>query len=98
MVEITENKKSDSIWVKIQSIPLLPIQIIFLLLIIIPIVAGISIPSTPSFLCSTKWFHRPMKNIMPPSYLTYRISVGIPVKWLMSLEPTPFSNMKNPVP
>lgn len=48
MDEITENKKSDSIWVKIQSIPLLPIQIIFLLLIIIPIVAGISIPSTPS--------------------------------------------------
>lgn len=45
---MAEVKKSDSIWVKIQSIPLIPIQIVFVLLIIFPLVAGITIPSTPS--------------------------------------------------
>jgi hypothetical protein len=45
---MVEGKKSDSIWVKMQSIPLIPIQLIFVLLIILPLLLGITIPSTPS--------------------------------------------------
>jgi len=41
-------KKSDSIWEKIQNIPLIPIQLIFVLAIIFPLVANIQIPLTPS--------------------------------------------------
>lgn len=44
---MSENK-ADSIWVKIQNIPTLHIQVIFVLLIVMPLLLGISIPSTPS--------------------------------------------------
>lgn len=41
-------EKTDSIWVKMQKIPIIPLQILFVLLIIFPLVAGITIPSIPS--------------------------------------------------
>jgi len=41
-------RKSESIWVKIQKIPLIPIQLAFVVVIIIPLITGITFPLTPS--------------------------------------------------
>jgi len=65
---MSKNNNED-IWVKIQQIPLVPIQLLFILLIIFPLIANISIPLTPS--TPTRQYYDFIRNLPEGSVVLF---------------------------
>jgi hypothetical protein len=61
--------KSDNIWERIQKIPILPLRLLFIALIIIPLLFGITIPMTPS--TPTKQYYDFIRNMPAGSVVLF---------------------------